>query len=372
MRRLIKRVVVFVCPIIAFFLLPTIILIFSKENYHEVNELLDSEDDFLLGYAYNESNYKYIKWESLCSAKQVNIVALGSSRVLKFREQMFTDSFYNAGYSIKGICDFDIFIRSIPVSQHPQYLIVGLDQWMFNANWDNLKVKPSKGNWSESFATLPSFATNINIYQDLLGKKYNYYDFNQKDARIRIGLNAFVNDKGMRNDGSFDEGVQITNLLSKNGIAYDNEFRTTLSRVKSGKARFAFANQINDEVFRCLEEFLMFCNAAGIQVIAFLPPFADTVNREMEQSGKYGYMKDIHKLVLPVFEKYGFEMYDYTNINSFQASDEMMLDGFHIGEVGQANMLLSMLRHGSSLNSVCDSSLLKTEISEARNSLQVY
>ena len=60
------------------------ILSASKENYFDIDEIIASDTNYLIGYAYNQENYRYLKWKTLVEKEQKDIWALGSSRVLQF------------------------------------------------------------------------------------------------------------------------------------------------------------------------------------------------------------------------------------------------------------------------------------------------
>lgn len=118
--------------------MPTYILWSSKENFHEIDKILNSKENYPIGCAHNEVNYHYLKWANLNLNQRRNVWALGSLRVLLFRENMFDVSFYNAGYTVESLNDFLPFLESIPDSKYPEYIIIGLDQWMFNSKYDEL------------------------------------------------------------------------------------------------------------------------------------------------------------------------------------------------------------------------------------------
>jgi len=152
MKRFLIRFSSFLVPIVVLFIIPTYFLINSGENFRSVSDITRNRSkQFLVGYKFNESNYRYIKWNSINNSETLDVLALGSSRVLQFRDSMFTGKFYNSGFTIQSINDFEPFLKGLKVRQLPQIIIISLDQWMFNSAWDDLQISRPPDYWSKSF-----------------------------------------------------------------------------------------------------------------------------------------------------------------------------------------------------------------------------
>jgi hypothetical protein len=367
MKRFITRLIVFLFPLICFILPSSYILWKSSENFINIDKVILSDNKYLIGYAYDESNYKYIKWMKIIHS-EYKVIALGSSRVLQFRDKMFTSSFYNTGYTIENIWDFIPFLENI--SHLPKYLIIGLDQFMFNEAGNANKIVPNKEKWQKSFNHYPEFSTLVNVWRDVLNSKYNF-SLSSSDEMTRIGLNAIVNDKGFRNDGSMYYGDQIYNLIHDKFFR-SNLFQDVFDRIKNGNRRFEYGEQMDKNAVKELEHLLEYCQNRHINVIAFLPPFADAVFENMEQTGKYAYMMKIYERVKPVFDSYGFELYDFSTTRLCDSNDDEMIDGFHGGEVTYQKILINMIRKGSILRNVTDIDSLTNDLSKKINNYQIY
>ena len=156
MRAFILKIIKLGLPLIIFIVTVYLFLRLTGENFYSIDSIIKSDKKYLIGYAYNENNYRYLKWKTLIEKDKQNIWALGSSRVLQFRANMFESSFYNSGYTISSISDFLPYLSSIPQDKYPKILIIGFDQWMFNENWDKLKDKKNKDYWKKSFTYIQS------------------------------------------------------------------------------------------------------------------------------------------------------------------------------------------------------------------------
>lgn len=377
MRRLFFRILLFSIPVLLFFIPPVMILRVTGESYLNLNSFLGSKVPYLLGYAYNEDNYRYLKWKEINQRERQTMIALGSSRVLQFRQDMFAVPFYNAGYTVSGIADFIPFLSAIPAQKYPDVLLIGLDQWMFNSNWDKVipEKRKSTGYWEDSYSYYPSTKTFLRVWKDLLGGKYGL-EVLQSSGRgtsiRRVGLNAIVNSKGIRSDGSMQYGDQVTKLLLHDSTANDYGFKDSFRRVSKGNRRFEFGDTVNPSALRELDTLLSFCRSRGIQVIGFIPPFAPAVNEAIGAGNKHAYLELIVPLTAPIFRQYGFELWDLSVPESYQSSNTEMLDGFHGSELTYTRMILFMAGNGSEIVRYTDPGRLGADIIKRKNSLEVY
>ena len=344
----------------------------TGENFKKIDKLISKNNPFLIGYAFNEQNYKYLKWKTLLSRDKFDVIAIGSSRVLSFNSRMFEASFYNAGYTISSINDFLPFLNSISEEKYPKFLIIGLDQWMFNETWDNLESVPSKDTWANSFKLKPNANTVINIWKDLLRNKYNLKLLSNTDLISRIGINSVFNNSGFRNDGSFYYGGQIEKLLHNDVTANDYDYVNTFDRIEKGDRLFQYGAVVNPNALHELERILQFCDSKQIKVVAFLPPFADKVNDKLNSCGNYKYMDSIYAQSKNLFSDYNYELYDFSKLVTINSNDSETIDGFHGGEVTYLKLLIKMLESDSELNRVSSIEKLIQDLNNHNNSHEVY
>lgn len=373
MKRFLIQVLIFISPFIILLGPPSYVLWQSKENFYTIDTLIASKEKYLIGYAYHENNYHFLKWTYLNVNENKSVWVLGSSRVLSFRENMFDATFYNAGYTISSINDFRPFLNSIPNDKHPKYMIIGLDQWMFNSSYDALDSTPSAESWQNSFTFFPKLSTYKAIYEDLFAGKYAFSSLKQDNSMRKIGLNAIVNNTGFRNDGSIYYGGQIVKLINNDAKAFDYNYSDTFDRIKHGSGRFQYSQSVNEKALLELEKLLKYCKDHQINVIAFLPPFADKVYDAMNESNNhYGYLKEIYNKIKPFFDKYHYEVYDFSKVSLVNSSDKETVDGFHGGELTYQKILITMLDSGSILNQVTNVKRLKNDLTNKKNNYIIY
>lgn len=371
MKKFLGKISIFIIPLILFFGLPCYFLIKYKENFNSFTSFPSKNDKVLIGYKYNESNYDYLKWKASNLDNHYTILALGSSRILQFRKEMFNDSFYNAGFAVKRLNEFLPFLKSLKNSNQPKYLLISLDQWMFNYNWDKLETQANIDNWETSFQYSPKLSIINATWKDIFDGNFETIT-NSTDGVRRIGLNAYINETGFRNDGSFYYGKQIAKKLQNDSTMADFKFRETISRINKGNNRFEYGSDVNIKAILELKRLLSYCKEHKIRLVAFLPPFSDVTNQYMSKKNKYDYMHMIYPKIAPLFFDYGFELYDFTNLSSCKSNDNEVIDGFHGGEVTYLRMLIAILEKNSSLNAVSNITLRKIELNNRINNYMVY
>lgn len=376
MKKFLIDLLKFVIPIALFIFFPSTFLYFSGENFKRIDTYISSDKNYLIGYAYNQENYRFLKQIELQNKDSISIIALGSSRVLQFRQQMFNQPFYNAGYTISSIADFLPFVEFHLKNKKPNILIIGLDQWMFNEDWDDLANYSNTNEPKDySFKYKPTIKTLFSVWFDIISRKYGVEILKNdlKNSNLsKIGLNAIVNNKGFKKDGSFYYGDQIEKLIKKDSTVDDFEYFDTYSRIAKGNRRFQFGENINSKSLEALNDFLTYCKSRDIYIVAFLPPYANAVNLKMKQTGKYTYLNQIYPEANKLFEKFNFELWDLSDLNTFNSNDSETIDGFHGGEVSYLKMLIYMIEYGSSLSTVCDIQKLKLDLENKENNYTVY
>ena len=366
MKKFVIRSFLFSVILSIIIILPSIYLYQTKEYLVSVDTLIKTNNS-IIGYKYNRENIREYKLKKINSNKRLDLMALGSSRVLQFRKEMFKESFYNAGFLIESISDFKIFLSCISKEKYPKTLIIGLDQWMFNENWDNLKVKKEKTFWTNSYTFYPP--VNI-IIKNLLQKNF-FYNYKSDDLN-KIGIKAINNNSGFRNDGSRSYGKQISLLLNEDETLEDFEYRDTFKRIEDGNKRFEYSNTVYVEAISELNTFLKFCNSNNIEVIAFIPPFAKGVIEKMNATNKYHYIDSIYNKIEPIFNNYNFEIYDYTNPITLKSLDNEFIDGFHGGELTYLKIIKNMISKKSKIDSFVNFKNIEKSIVNKSNRYVVY
>ena len=98
------------------------------------------------------------------------------------------------------------------------------------------------------------------------------------------------------------------------------------------------------------------CREYGIEVTAFLPPYAPSVWQYMQDYGEHTYMTQIYDTIVPVFEEYGYEVFDCSYLP--ETTDDQYLDGFHGSDRVYAAICARLARDSQFLSDVFDEARL--------------
>ncbi|XZE55289.1 hypothetical protein SH139x_001292 [Planctomycetaceae bacterium SH139] len=342
-----------------------VVLARSGESFYNIESALRliEEKPVLVGFAYNEDNYGFLKQRRLATMDRQDVVALGSSRVLEFREEMFRCSFYNAGYTISPITEFREFTERLPAAHHPKILIIGLDQWMFNTRWiEGTLTSPDRWTINTSTDIEKGFRSLPKVYKDLVRGRV---PLTQPNSPVTlIGLNAVSNLAGFRNDGSFDYGNRITQLLTTDPLG------VALPAPKG--RRFVGGDHLDEQAVNELAMFLADCQNQGIHVIGFVPPMMDRVLEHLRRSGQHGYLNELAARLRPLFLRHRFEFYSFESMSTIGSDDSEAIDLIHGSDVTYLRILLAMVDQGSEIATCVDRNQLATDLAKRRNRYQVY
>jgi hypothetical protein len=374
MKKLILKIIIFCIPLILVLLPPSLYLFKIKENFFDIENFIENSnsDKYLIGYTYNEKNYKFLKWKIINTKPKYEIWSLGSSRAMQFRSEMFDSSFYNAGFTIGRINEFLPFMKSIDHSKYPDVLIVTLDTWMFNTKHDKVEDVVDETKWINSFKMYPNFSIFKSAWVDLIKDRFSQNKTYNTEGYFRVGYNALYKNSGFRNDGSFYYGEQIKKLLANDSTCLDYQFKSTFTKIDKGIDRFEYGINPNPKAFEELRKFIHFCKSNKINVVLVLPPFAETICNKMLSSSNYTYIDKISKKCDSIAKENDVEFYDFTSPKMISSGDNEFIDGFHGGEKVYIKMLITILEKESNLNKKTSIDRLKNNLNNSISDYQVY
>jgi hypothetical protein len=368
-KRGILFVAVFLILIPIFFGLQAYIFFFSGESIgldEVLNRQSRGDNMELFGMAYSDQTRLYKL--KLLESRNCNIVALGSSRIMQLRDHFFNTSFCNAGGGATKINEFKLLIQKMLESgKRPKLVIISLDQYYFNSKWDNGKSKIEPGQYDPEENYYSIFLSNISkINSDYLEGKIKFGEISSKKSGY-IGLTAVMKGSGFRNDGSYLYGDVIEKGGIKNKDYEDFNFKDTFSRIQKGTSRFEYGATVSDYSIDELDSFLDYCYKNNIQVIGFMPPFAKEVWGKIDEyKDEYKYMFGIYNQTKPIFDKYNFEVYDFSDLNKVNASNCEVIDGFHGSEKAYLRMVIYMADNGTILKNFADLNYLNKKLTNSK------
>jgi hypothetical protein len=337
-----KRFVLIYLVSIFFFAIPILFNLIVLKNAGEIDSIesivqKQISEDTIYGSATNQNTFFYKL--GLIKATKPDIVAIGSSRVMQFRKEMFTKSFSNAGGAVNSVAEAEKFVNEMLKFHKPKIVIFGLDDWWFNPN-------SAASNWKnpdQDTSSLITFQKVTAPYLWLYDKKItwkNYADLILSGRETTtskltnsqlLGISAIQKETGFRPDGSYFYGNMMTTTNQN-----DYMFRDTLRRINDGVDRFEYADTISNTNWIKIKSIIHHLETKGIKVVTFIPPYSNTAYTTMKKTSQYHYMEIISNHAKTE------GIYDFRDPYTLNLTDCDFTDGFHGSEVAYLKLLLNI------------------------------
>lgn len=356
----ISRVIIFSVPIV--FLLLAVYLPASivGEDFLinlRMQRFVNSNSKYLVGFlTYEKERFHTLK-DMAYRNKLPEITVIGSSRVLQFRDSMFTQSFYNYGYTVSTIGDIE---KKIPSILHPglKLLFIGLDQWMFNPEWTKKNIDDQTHFSYNSIINNTPYENKKLLRQSievLMNKKRKYHN------SAFLGLNA-AEGNGIRNDGSFFYGTIIEKILSNDTSYEDYNFKDTFSRIKVKSRRFEKFTFVDTSSINTLKRIRDFLKTKNIITVYFLPPFANTIYKKLISEFDYAGIMELQQK-LEFLNSSSKCFYSFQSFDALNETDSCALDGFHGSERVYAHILMNIANNNPSISKFINRELISKKLS---------
>ena len=289
----------------------------------------------LVGWGYQD-NDKAFKLR-MSNKLHPDILAVGTSRVMQFREEWFADeySFYNAGGCVFRLDEVRPFLERLTFT--PKVVIFCLDQFFFKEVWGDGRTANYEYNYDFNNIILSNLSK---VVSDFVTCKIGFETL-IKDT-LCIGMNAKMNQNGYRPDGSYYYGA-IYAEPCKNS---DTDFNQLLSIIDSGTdSRWDYCQVVNNQSLKTLANLITYCQQNSILVLSYLPPFSPKVWNHMEGMGdKYIYMQKLYDEISHIFASYPQAFFfDYSDGGILNSPNPEYIDGFHGSDRTYLKMVIQIV-----------------------------
>jgi hypothetical protein len=318
--------------VLLFFSLPYIVLEVSGELQDLSNTRI--KEGHLLGLAYSDQSKDYKLNEIL--TRRPEVLAVGTSRVLQIRSFFFKqpETFFNGGRVISRVGDLPCLIEEWNRNKYtPKVIILGLDQYFFNENWDNLKGGCEYNTKMSELNMLSK--SSLDVYADLIDGKIQLKSIAQ--SYHRYGLTAIMSDAGYRTtDGSYYYGKIIQDF--KKGI--NISFKDMEKRIERGKNRFEWGDEVNENAVKVLKSFIDYCANKNIELVMFIPPYPTSIYKRMIDTGKYGYILKLDSAL----NANNLRVHNFSSLETIESKDDEAIDGLHGSEVAYLRLIQELCK----------------------------
>lgn len=281
--------------------------------------------------------YKFV----MAERKKADLLVLGSSRVLQFRDYFFHNvSFYNAGRHMGNLQQGINFLTNLSEQSLPKTIIIGLDMWWFGnkVDIDNFDYHANLSFFEEFFYMRRSIVRAYlsgdfeNLQLSLTSAEHNYPSSNL------VGAAATQLGEGFRSDGSYCYGQYLS---GKKRIDYS--FSVTKKSIAKCEGHFEGGAEAKADKLQKLRDLLELVRRRKISAVIVLPPFPHEICMILEASDRHrGMFLDFQAKVAEICKQYDIECFNFTDMATVGASDRDVLDGFHGDERAYALLTRKM------------------------------
>lgn len=264
---------------------------------------------------------------ALFKTRKPEIAAIGSSRVMQFRENWFSRSFVNFGGSFRNLNEGELLLDHTNDMENVKFIILGVEFWWF-------RFGPEQSVFREHYPSRPSIEQSIlKPYRWLHSGKISLQTFLNVIAGKFMnkttgwGIQALVSGVGFRKDGSYSYDGDV---LRKPSVL----FWSLLERTVKGENGYEKHSDFDENKY---EQFLSLVKRLqkNSQVILFFPPLASRLFKAINNND-YLYISNLKDRLNKDFSG---RFYDFLNPESIQADDCEFVDPQHGGETVYARIL---------------------------------
>lgn len=298
---------------------------------------------------FGQDLYSY-KWQALMQ-KRPDVVVLGSSRVMKFRAEMFgltsitssRSQFYNCGGMIQSAKDFEEGVDLLLAVYNPKLVIIGVDMWWLNGNY----TQKSRIREEVDYDAALDWRQHMQCFRNLIKSREALKEAlsapEKSHALKCIGLGSVAGGGiGFRSDGSISG--RKDQLPVRDGVWHyvDAESPPVRERAQKNTKQFIPTDGLSRERLDQLERAISGLRNRGVRVIAFLPPFSNEVAEIIQSSPEQRRIWAEYREIVPqLFKKLEVPCLDASTPARLGLDDRYMVDGFH----GEETMHLHILKH---------------------------
>ena len=321
-------------------------------------------DHAVYGPATSENPFEYKV--RLVGARRPVVLALGSSRMMQFREEFFTAAFTSAGGGMRSVPEGLRFLERLPPDARPRVVLIGVEFWWFHSGWAREHAHTPSGD--PTALTLPKVTAP---FQFLLSRKltpetarrvlWQGDRSNDVTTQANLGITAIHSSSGFRPDGSYQPASAAFGLQAADAV--DQRFATTLRYVDEGAGFFRHAAEPDPSVLTDFRLVLRRLTERDVNVILVLLPLAPPVRARMEARGSaFAYIERARAGVRAL----GYELYDFHDPQSLTADACEYFDGVHGGDVMSQRLLLEIARRrpDSPLSPYLDQARMRNAVAE--------
>jgi len=275
----------------------------------------------------DDHHYKVL----LYNERRPTILALGSSRTMQFREELFAggERFVTAGGAMASVEEGTRFVRETFAAHHPDLVVLGVDYWWFNEASTIGGDRANGDDMYESYLYLlaSGVSSSARLFEHFIRRSDGTALVPPLARHRAVGSRAWAFGDGFRLDGSYNAAAVLHAAVDES--VADKDYRTTLRRVQNETHPFEGGARAVERMITDFGGLVELIRGYGTKVTMFMPPFSPDVYRALASSPRHAVFQDVRRRLGEVAAAKGVSFED-ASLMPFE-DRRCYLDGFHGG-----------------------------------------
>lgn len=299
------------------------------------------------------------KWRGF-ETQRPRVIALGSSRVLKFRQEMFGRDgagFFNAGRMIQSVEDLNVFADELTPASTPRVALIGVDFWWLNANRTASGSLSAERNedgvldwrahwlvWREmlSLSAPRSSQSRSSQAHTPLPMQSLLTAWRSPAFSDALGIQARIRGDGFRFDGSKNNKIDIPARIAD----WDLKVDKWKEKIAEGQKEVVFTTGVSAARLARLRQALMTLQKKGVVVLVFNPPLISTDAKLMNaMPTQQRLWREYQTLVPQLCRELKIPFCDASTPQKLGLADYYMADAVHAEETFHLYILRSWMKN---------------------------
>jgi hypothetical protein len=259
--------------------------------------------------------------------KQPNILVLGQSVALQFRDFMFTPAnkdFYNTGLMVRNVQDLHYVADLIQDGdlKAPQWIILAVDMTFFQADF---KPDEAEGLWNPA----PDRALEVSSHLKGMQRLLRTPEIRQRPPHELGYGRAGMHGIGYRRDGSYRHEYEVRRYLEDSTYQPGAPMQHFVQRTGPFAGTLEYDSTKAQQLLQALDRFA----AAQVQVTLYFPPLADQFYPFVRQDSAFAAFWDHYLAFQTTCQHHNRMVIPWCTPSMMGLTDDYMVDADHPGEV---------------------------------------
>ncbi|BCS89089.1 hypothetical protein [Pseudodesulfovibrio sediminis] len=290
----------------------------------------------------DHASYKY----ALLKERPADVIVVGSSRALQYRQAFFSKPMVNCGRIVASVRNTLNFFDQLSKDPKPRTVIVLADFWWFRKP---LRKVTGGHVFTHSTGTERSLNMFYKPFWYMLNGKINLRTV-MSDKENRIGFRARQNDIGFFPDGSYHD--------KEKSISYEAMLADMKARI--GKQGLSYSTTLRQKAVDAFIHGVDSLQAAGHTVIVIFPPLSPAMHDILSANPKFGYIAKTTEYA----KQFGaIDYHDPARLGLDTADFE---DALHTSSRADAILLRDLARSNTAIRNVINHDFIEAFIASGK------